>query len=88
MFITTYFFLHLIIFLQRIDILVKQNRYKDSLRLAQSFFEGKAKAVVGLLGGAQKRRKSVSNMVKKICLSLYTVTQSTILYVACTVKLH
>ncbi|XP_064646589.1 vacuolar protein sorting-associated protein 8 homolog isoform X2 [Lineus longissimus] len=45
---------------ERIENLVKQNNYQDALTMAQSFYEGKAKAVIGLLGGQQKRKKIVA----------------------------
>ena len=53
--------------LQRIEVLVKENRYQDALSLAQSFYDGKAKAVVGLMGSGSKRREIVSDLVPTIC---------------------
>jgi len=49
--------------LQRIDVLVKQNHYQDALALALSFYEGTAKAVVGLTGSSSKRKEIVSDLV-------------------------
>ena len=45
---------------------MKHGRYKDALTLAQSFYEGKAKGVVGLAGGVQRRKSVVSESVCKI----------------------
>ena len=50
---------------QRIDVLAKQGKYQEALYLAQSFYEGRAKAVVGLLGGSQKRKDLVA---EKVCV--------------------
>ena len=49
--------------LQRIDVLIKQNRYQDALALGLSFYEGKAKAVVGLTGSQRMRKEIVANLV-------------------------
>ncbi|XP_071103447.1 vacuolar protein sorting-associated protein 8 homolog [Haliotis cracherodii] len=43
---------------ERLEVLVKQNKYQEALALALSFYEGKAKAVVGLTG-PQKQRKDI-----------------------------
>ena len=48
---------------QRIDVLVKENRYQDALALALSMYEGKAKAVVGLSGPSLKKKEIVSDLV-------------------------
>ena len=48
---------------QRIDVLVKQNKHRDALALALSFYEGKAKAVVGLMGSTKKKKCVVKDMV-------------------------
>ncbi|KAJ8320304.1 hypothetical protein KUTeg_001891 [Tegillarca granosa] len=47
----------------RIDVLVKQNNYQDALALALSFYEGKAKAVLGLLGSHRQKKKTVSDLM-------------------------
>ena len=38
-------------------MLVKENKYQDTLSLALSFYERKAKAVVGLIGSSEICRK-------------------------------
>ena len=48
---------------QRIDVLVKENRYQDALSLALSFHDGKAKAVVGLSGSSKSRKSVVAQLV-------------------------
>ena len=52
----------------RLDFFVKQNEYVKALQLAQLFFEGKGKAVVGLTGGIEYRRKVVGNEIINILL--------------------
>ncbi|KAL5005898.1 hypothetical protein ScPMuIL_017056 [Solemya velum] len=47
----------------RIDVLVRQEKYQDALALSLSFYEGKAKAVVGLVGSSNKKRSIVSNLM-------------------------
>ena len=44
-------------------MLVKDNKYQDALSLALSFYEGKAKAVVGLSGSSKTRKKAVGQLV-------------------------
>ena len=46
-------------------MLVKDNRYQDALGLALSFYEGKAKAVVGLQGTSAKKKELVADLVSK-----------------------
>ncbi|XP_070570211.1 vacuolar protein sorting-associated protein 8 homolog isoform X2 [Ptychodera flava] len=48
---------------ERIDLLVKQNKFKEALTLALSFYTGKAKAVVGLIGSQQKRKAVVADKI-------------------------
>ena len=43
--------------------MVKQDNYQGALALALSFYEGKAKAVVGLAGALKKRRQLVADKV-------------------------
>ncbi|CAC5412316.1 VPS8 [Mytilus coruscus] len=47
----------------RIDVLAKQNKYQDALALALSFYEGNAKAVVGLTGSSAKRKQIVADLM-------------------------
>ncbi|KAK6181620.1 hypothetical protein SNE40_009442 [Patella caerulea] len=48
---------------ERIDFLVKQNKYHEALSLALSFYDGKAKAVVSLTGSQSKKKEIVSNLI-------------------------
>ncbi|XP_053385366.1 vacuolar protein sorting-associated protein 8 homolog [Mercenaria mercenaria] len=48
---------------ERIDVLVKDNRYQDALALALSFYEGKAKAVVSLQGTSAKKKEMVADLM-------------------------
>lgn len=45
-------------------MLVRQNKFPEALALASNFYDGKARAVVGLFGGIYKRRKMVAEKVK------------------------
>ncbi|CAE1274106.1 VPS8 [Acanthosepion pharaonis] len=49
--------------IERIDVLVKQNKHREALALALSFYEGKAKAVVGLMGSTKKKKCVVKDMM-------------------------
>ena len=50
-------------------MLVKENKYQDALSLALSFYEGKAKAVVGLSGSSKSKKEVVSKLVS--CLNYH-----------------
>lgn len=56
--------------LERIDALVKCKKYQEALNLAQSFYSGKAKGVVGLYGPPEKRKELVGRQLMTI-LHLY-----------------
>ncbi|CAH1788234.1 unnamed protein product, partial [Owenia fusiformis] len=51
---------------ERINVLVKQNNYKDALALAQSFYSNKARAVVGLAGNIQRRKVVVAEKMLQL----------------------
>ncbi|OXB83440.1 UNVERIFIED_CONTAM: hypothetical protein H355_006287, partial [Colinus virginianus] len=53
---------------KRIDHLLKQERLTDALALAWSFYEGKAKAVVGLSGDTSKRKAVIADRMVEILL--------------------
>uniref|UniRef100_A0A669CV68 VPS8 subunit of CORVET complex n=1 Tax=Oreochromis niloticus TaxID=8128 RepID=A0A669CV68_ORENI len=55
-----------IIYLSRIDCLMKQEHFVEALSLAWSFHEGAAKAVVGLYGDSLKRKAVVSDKMIEI----------------------
>lgn len=46
---------------------MKQNKYQEALALALSFYEGKAKAVVGLTGSQKQRKDIVAHLVSVEC---------------------
>ena len=46
-------------------MLIRQEKYHPALSLAVSFYEGKAKAVVGLVGSSEKRKQQVA---AKVCI--------------------
>uniref|UniRef100_A0A8C5X511 Vacuolar protein sorting-associated protein 8 homolog n=1 Tax=Malurus cyaneus samueli TaxID=2593467 RepID=A0A8C5X511_9PASS len=51
-----------------VDHLLKQERLTDALALAWSFYEGKAKAVVGLTGDTNKRKAVIADRMVEILL--------------------
>ncbi|KAI1898316.1 hypothetical protein AGOR_G00071070 [Albula goreensis] len=51
---------------ERVDYLLKQERFVEALSLAWSFHEGTAKAVVGLFGDPAKRKGVVSDKMVEI----------------------
>ncbi|NXT78029.1 VPS8 protein, partial [Zapornia atra] len=53
---------------ERVDHLLKQERLTDALALAWSFYEGKAKAVVGLSGDTSKRKAVIADRMVEILL--------------------
>uniref|UniRef100_A0A8C3CXI6 VPS8 subunit of CORVET complex n=1 Tax=Cairina moschata TaxID=8855 RepID=A0A8C3CXI6_CAIMO len=53
---------------ERVDNLLKQERLTDALALAWSFYEGKAKAVVGLSGDTSKRKAVIADRMVEILL--------------------
>lgn len=56
--------------LERIDALLKRDKYQEALSLAQSFYDGKAKGVVGLYGIPERRKEVVGEQIMTI-LHLY-----------------
>ena len=44
-------------------MLVQEGKYQDALALALSFYENKAKAIVGLTGGMSKKKEIVADLV-------------------------
>ncbi|NXD17944.1 VPS8 protein, partial [Nothocercus nigrocapillus] len=53
---------------ERVDYLLKQERLTEALGLAWSFYEGKAKAVVGLTGDTSKRKAVIADRMVEILL--------------------
>ncbi|KAF6203449.1 hypothetical protein GE061_001780 [Apolygus lucorum] len=48
---------------ERIDSLIRENRYEDGLRLSMDFYEERGKAVLGLRGAKEVRQKLVKEKV-------------------------
>jgi hypothetical protein len=44
--------------------MVKQEKYKEAMELAQSFYDGSAKAVVGLPANSHERKQAIAERVK------------------------
>ena len=57
----------------RIDYFVKQNMFLEALKLALSFYEEKAKAVVNLVGSRRKRAKYIAEEIAEVLLSYMDV---------------
>ncbi|XP_062303689.1 vacuolar protein sorting-associated protein 8 homolog isoform X2 [Osmerus eperlanus] len=53
---------------ERVDFLLKQERFLDALSLAWSFHEGTAKAVLGLFGDPAKRKGVVADKMVEVLL--------------------
>uniref|UniRef100_A0A672UKD9 Vacuolar protein sorting-associated protein 8 homolog n=1 Tax=Strigops habroptila TaxID=2489341 RepID=A0A672UKD9_STRHB len=59
---------YMVLMWSRVDHLLKQERLTDALALAWSFYEGKAKAVVGLSGDTSKRKAIIADRMVEILL--------------------
>ncbi|XP_022112058.1 vacuolar protein sorting-associated protein 8 homolog isoform X1 [Acanthaster planci] len=59
---------------ERIEILVKDDKYKAALALAHSFYNGKAKAVVGLYGNIDTRRQTVAQKILDLLFTFVDVS--------------
>lgn len=55
---------------ERIDLFLKENQYEEALSMALSFYEDKAKAVVGLSGKKSDKRLMVAERIMEI-LNIY-----------------
>lgn len=55
---------------QRLDVLMKQERYRAALELAQSFYDGSAKALVGLPANSRERKQAIAEKVLPAQLQL------------------
>ena len=51
-------------FCQRLDVLLRENRHQDAIALALTFYEGTAKAVIGLSHNPKRRKEVVANKVR------------------------
>ncbi|VDI73684.1 vacuolar protein sorting-associated protein 8 [Mytilus galloprovincialis] len=63
---------------ERIDVLAKQNKYQDALALALSFYEGNAKAVVGLTGSSAKRKQIVADLMLDMLFDYVDLSMTTL----------
>jgi len=62
---------------ERIDVLVRNDRYSDALSLARSFYDGTARAVVGLsIGNVLRRKEQVAERIMQL-LSQYVTLSMT-----------
>jgi len=61
---------------ERIDLLVRHDRYSDALSLARSFYDGSARAVIGLSGSPQRRQEQVAERIMQL-LSQYVTLSMT-----------
>ena len=62
---------------ERIDVLVRNDRYSDALSLARSFYDGSARAVVGLsTSNVQRRKEQVAERIMQL-LSQYVTLSMT-----------
>ena len=62
--------------LERIDVLLRHDRHSDALCLARSFYDGSARAVVGLSGSVQRRKELVAERIMQL-LSQYVTLSMT-----------
>ncbi|XP_013089193.2 vacuolar protein sorting-associated protein 8 homolog [Biomphalaria glabrata] len=53
---------------ERINVLVRESRYPEALALTLSFYNGTAKAVIGLSGPHNKRKEIVAAVLKEVLL--------------------
>jgi len=52
--------------IDRLNVLTKQQRYVDALALARSFYDGTARGVVGLKGGLSRGREVVAEKILEL----------------------
>ena len=57
-------------FCQRLDVLLRENRHQDAIALALTFYEGTAKAVIGLSHNPKRRKEVVANKVR-VYITIY-----------------
>ncbi|XP_078620345.1 vacuolar protein sorting-associated protein 8 homolog isoform X1 [Branchiostoma floridae x Branchiostoma japonicum] len=63
--------------MERIDLLVKQNKYIEALSMAESFYLGRARAVVGLHGGLDRRTQIIADKMLDLLLTYVDVSMTT-----------
>jgi len=67
---------------ERIDLLVRHDRYSEALSLARSFYDASARAVVGLSGNVQRRQAQVAEHIMEL-LGQYVTLSMTKLCPSC-----
>lgn len=65
---------HILTCEERLALLVDKNKWLDALSLALDFYEGKAKAVVGLPSDLAARREIMSDKIIEIMISYVHIT--------------
>nr|XP_022322565.1 vacuolar protein sorting-associated protein 8 homolog [Crassostrea virginica] len=63
---------------ERIDVLVKQNKYNEALALALSFYDGRAKAVIGLSGSSKNKKDIISGMMLDLLFEYVDLSMTTL----------
>ena len=61
---------------ERIDLLVRRDRYPDALSLARSFYDGTGLAVVGLSGSVQQRKEQVAECIMELLSRYVTLSMN------------
>lgn len=59
---------------ERVNALVKQNKYRQALDLGLAFYKGEAKALVGLSWNPTKRKASVNELMRNVLLQYVDVS--------------
>ncbi|XP_030829831.1 vacuolar protein sorting-associated protein 8 homolog [Strongylocentrotus purpuratus] len=59
---------------QRLEVLLKAGKYKDCLRLASSYYNGKAKAVIGLVKKQPQRQAAVADKILEILFDFVEIS--------------
>jgi hypothetical protein len=65
---------HILTWEERLALLIDKNRWLDALSLALDFYEGHAKAVVGLPAGLAARKEVMSDKIIEILISYVHIT--------------
>uniref|UniRef100_K1R9K0 Vacuolar protein sorting-associated protein 8-like protein n=1 Tax=Magallana gigas TaxID=29159 RepID=K1R9K0_MAGGI len=63
---------------ERIDVLVKQNKYNEALALALSFYDGRAKAVIGLTASSKNKKEVVSSLMLDLLFEYVDLSMTTL----------
>ena len=63
---------------ERIELLVRRDKYPEALSLARSFYEGSARAVVGLSGSVEQRQRQVSDCIMNLLSQFVTLSMTSL----------